>query len=159
MLRLPGGKTFGIPEAVQTVRLLSASVLAYGAAAMFGLPDGYWAMITAVVVTQPVLQATLIAGLDRVLGTLLGALAGLIVILGARHGVSEGAGFCTALVLLALLTAVWPNMRLSCITLIVVVLVPSGDLSFSRPIERVAEILLGTLAAVIASAAVLLKRR
>lgn len=159
MMLIPGGRSFGMPEVVQTVRLLSASALAYGAATMFGLPDRFWAMVTAVVVTQPMLQATLAAGLDRVLGTVLGAVAGLSVIFCARHGLPESVGFCTALVLLAIVTAVWPNMRLSCITLIVVVLVPSNGLSFSRPIDRVLEILLGTLVAVIASAAVLPKRR
>lgn len=152
-LHLPGGKSLGAAQLWHAVRLLSACALAYGGAWLCGLHDRFWAMITAVVVTQPLLQATLAAGRDRVIGTVLGALVGLGVVLAVRHGWPRIPTFCAALVPLALITAVWPNMRLSCITLIVVVLVPADDLSFNRPIERVLEILLGTLASVLTSAA------
>ena len=59
--------------------------------------------------------------------------------------------FWAALVPLAVVTAVWPTMRLSCITLIIAVLVQPGGLSLIRPLDRVLEILLGTVAAVTVS--------
>jgi uncharacterized membrane protein YccC len=118
----------------------------------FGLPDGFWALITAVVVTQPALDATLTAGRDRILGTTIGALAGFVLIEGARFGIAVQPMFWAAMVPLAMLTAAWPNLRLSCVTLIVVVLVPSGGLSLARPFDRVLEILHGTVSAVVVAA-------
>ena len=125
--------------------------LAYAAAAWAGLPDRFWAMVTVVVVTQPALDSTLSAGRDRVLGTLLGALAALGVILAARAGAPLLPMFWVALAPLAVVTAVWPTMRLSCVTLIIAVLVQPGGLSLIRPLDRVLEILLGTGAAVVVS--------
>ncbi len=125
--------------------------LAYAAAAWVGLPDRFWAMVTVVVVTQPALDSTLSAGRDRILGTLLGALAALGVILAARAGAPLLPMFWVALVPLAVVTAVWQTMRLSCITLIIAVLVQPGGLSLIRPLDRVLEILLGTVAAVAVS--------
>ena len=125
--------------------------LAYAAAAWAGLPDRFWAMVTVVVVTQPALDSTLSAGRDRVLGTLLGALAALGIILAARAGAPLLPMFWVALAPLAVVTAVWPTMRLSCVTLIIAVLVQPGGLSLIRPLDRVLEILLGTGAAVVVS--------
>ena len=142
----------GTPALWQTLRILIACLLAYGLAALVGLPDRFWAMVTAIVVMQPALDATLSAGRDRILGTMLGALAGLGVIGAARHGWPLFGMFWVALVPLAILTALWPNLRLGCITLVVVVLVPStGGLSFARPLDRVLEILLGTLVSIVVS--------
>ena len=127
-------------------------MLVYGLAALVGLPDRFWAMVTAIVVMQPALDATLSAGRDRILRTMLGALAGLGVIEAARHGWPLFGMFWVALLPLAILTALWPNLRLGCITLVVVVLVPStGGLSFARPLDRVVEILLGTLVSIVVS--------
>ena len=127
-------------------------VLAAAAAWAAGLPDRFWAMVTAIVVTQPELDSTLSAGRARILGTLLGALTGLLVILAVRAGAPLPVMFWSALVPLAVVTAVWPYLRLSCITLIIAVLVPSpSGLSLTRPIDRVLEILLGTVAAIVVS--------
>jgi len=48
-----------------------------------------------------------------------------------------------------ILTAIKPNLRMSCITLVIVVLVPSGADPFLRPLQRVIEIPLGTAASII----------
>lgn len=133
---------------------MTACALSSLLAWLCGLKEGYWALITAVVVTQPALDDTLTASRNRVLGTLIGAAAGCLVIEAARHGFSTQALFWCALAPLALLTAVRQNLRLSCITLMVVVLIPSSGDPFVRPLDRVYGILLGTLAS-IAVAAVL----
>jgi uncharacterized membrane protein YccC len=116
------------------------------------LPDPFWAPVTAVVVTQPGLPATLSAGRTRIVGTLLGAVVGLCVIGIARLGLPLMPMFWIALVPLAFVTALWANLRVSCAALIVVLLVPPMDVSFERPLDRVLEILLGTLASVLVSA-------
>ena len=43
----------------QTVRILAACVAAYIASRLIGLAEEYWAIVTAVVVTQPGLRETL----------------------------------------------------------------------------------------------------
>ena len=128
----------------QTVRILAACALAYVGARLIGLSEDYWALVTAVVVTQPALPETLAAGRDRALGTLIGALVGLVVIAAGQWGASTFALFWVALVPLAILTAIKPNLRLSCVTLVVVVLVPAPGNPFARPLERVLEISRGS---------------
>ena len=138
----------------QAARLVGACAAAYAFSAASGLPERYWALITAVVVTQPMLSDTLGAGRDRILGTLLGAAVGFLVLFAEQHGAPRLPLFWLALVALALLVAMYPYLRLSAVTLIVVVLVPGSGAIYARPFDRVAEILIGTLAAVAASAAI-----
>ena len=128
--------------------------MSYGAAFIAGLPERYWALITTIVVTQPMLSDTLAAGRDRVVGTLIGAGVGFLVLEASDHGAPALPLFWIALAALAAVIAVFPYLRLCAVTLTVVVLVPGNDKAFVRPLDRVVEILLGTLAAVIASAVV-----
>ncbi len=92
------------------------------------------------------------AGRDRILGTLIGAVVGFAVIEAIAQGAPRMLSFWTALAPLATVTAIWPNLRLSCVTLVIVVLVPNTGTAIERPFDRVVEILLGTLAAVVVSA-------
>ena len=133
----------------QAARLLAACVLAYGGCKLIGLREVYWALVTAVVVTQPARGDTLNASRDRVLGTLIGASAGLAVIAAREHGGPPLLLFWIALAPLAILTAIKPNLRLSCITLIIVVLVPTSGSPFELPFERIVGILLGTVASIL----------
>ena len=84
---------------------------------------------------------------------LIGAVAGLAVIAAGQWGASTFALFWVTLVPLAILTAIKPNLRLSCVTLVIVVLVPAPGNPFARPFERVVEILVGVLASIVVSAA------
>jgi uncharacterized membrane protein YccC len=138
----------------QTLRLLAACALSYLLARLFGLREDYWALITAIVVTQPALGDTLAASRNRVVGTLIGAAAGFAVLEAAQHGLPQFALFWCALVPLALLTAIRQSLRLSGVTLVVVVLIPSQAAPFVRPLDRVFGILLGTLASIAVAAAI-----
>jgi len=135
-----------------SVRILVACGLAYGAAKLIGLREEYWALVTAVVVTQPVLHETLSASRDRVLGTLIGALVGLAVIAAGQWGASTLALFWVAMIPLSILTAIKPSLRMGCVTLIIVVLVPAAGNPFARPFERIVEILVGVLASIVVCA-------
>ncbi len=137
----------------QLFRLIGACALAYGSAALIGLPELYWSLITAIVVTQPEFSGTLTASRDRIVATLIGAAFGFLVLEAAAHGAPKLPSFAAALAALLLLTAIKPNLRMSGVTLIVVVLVPSASEPFVRPFDRVVEILLGTIASLIVSAA------
>jgi uncharacterized membrane protein YccC len=132
----------------QSIRILAACALSYALAKWFHLQEEYWALITAVVVTQPALEDTLAASRNRIIGTLIGAAAGFAVLEAAKHGMSSFVMFWVALVPMAVLTAFKQNLRLSCITLAVVVLIPSSSGPFARPLDRVFGILLGTAASI-----------
>ena len=136
----------------QAVRLFGACVTSYVVALAIGLSEGYWAVITAVVVTQPMLSDTLSAGRDRIVGTLIGAAAGFLVLEAADHGWPTMTLFWGALAALTLLIAMQPYLRLCAVTLVVVVLVPGSGKAFVRPLDRVLEILIGTVAAIAVTA-------
>ncbi|MBY0558711.1 FUSC family protein [Hyphomicrobium sp.] len=62
------------------LRTAVAGGLAYGVADFFALPQGFWAVVTAIVIMgQPRVGASLRAGADRFIGTIVGALAGFLV--------------------------------------------------------------------------------
>ncbi len=146
---------FAPPDAAtcwQALRLFGACVLSYVAAIAIGLPEGFWAVITAVVVTQPMLSDTLSAGRDRIFGTLIGAAAGFLVLEAADHGWPVMPLFWLTLAVLTVLIAMRPYLRLCAVTLVVVVLVPGTGTPFERPFDRVLEILLGTVAAIVVAA-------
>jgi uncharacterized membrane protein YccC len=132
----------------QSVRILAACGLAYGASKLIGLREEYWALVTAVVVTQPGLLETLSASRDRVLGTLIGAFVGLAVIAAGQWGASTLLLFWVAIVPLSILAAIKHSLRMGCVTLIIVVLVPATGNPFARPFERIVEILVGVLASI-----------
>jgi uncharacterized membrane protein YccC len=136
-----------------SLRLLAACALSFGACKLIGLSEVYWALVTAVVVTQPAWDDTLNASRYRILGTLIGALAGLVVIYARQHGGPPLILFWIALTPLAILTAIKPNLRLSCITLIIIVLVPTTGDAYALPFERIIGILLGTVASILVAAA------
>ncbi len=139
---------------LQAARTLGACALATEAAALAGLKEPYWALITAVIVTQPMLDDTISAARTRIVGTLVGAAAGCLVLAGVQHGMPRPVLFWGAMVPLAWLTALRQSLRLSCITLAVVVLIPARGPVFERPLDRVVGILLGAAASVIVAALV-----
>ncbi len=134
---------------LRALRILAACALSEVAAWAFDLQEGYWALITAVVVMQPAFADTLVASRNRVLGTLVGAGMGLIVLGIAAKGRAPLWLFWSALAPLAVLTAAWPSLRMSCVTLIVVVLIPASGAPFLRATDRIFAILLGTLASIL----------
>ena len=101
----------------QAIRIVGACALSYEVADLLGLSEGYWALITAIVVTQADLGSTLRAGRDRILGTIIGALVGAGVIGLVKFALlPPGPLFWAALAALAVLTAIKPSLRLSCVT-------------------------------------------
>jgi uncharacterized membrane protein YccC len=135
----------------QTCRLLAACGLAGGGTALLGVPESYWALITAVTVMQPDLSHTFSAGRDRVIATLIGAAVGFPLIALHERGLPMLPLFAAGLVPLAIVTASWPNLRLAGTTLIVVFLIPATGDPYARPLLRVADILLGVVACLVVS--------
>lgn len=142
---------FGRERRHQAFRLLSACALAGGCAAVMGLPEGYWAVITAIVVMQPELSKTLSAGRDRVVATLVGAAFGMALVALREQGLPTLPLFVAGLIPLAMLTAVVPTLRLACTTLVVVFLIPAEGDVYLRPLFRVADILVGAFSCLVIS--------
>ena len=61
---------------VQALRMTASSLAAFVVAEALGLPQGFWAVITALIVTQSNVGGSLKAALDRFVGSLLGAVYG-----------------------------------------------------------------------------------
>ncbi|WP_438391357.1 FUSC family protein [Caballeronia sp. DA-9] len=143
----PGGA-----EVRRFARTLIGCLLSYGAARLATLPELYWAVITTlIVVTQPSLNQALITGRDQIIGAVIGATLGVLGLLAVVRGAAPLAVFAIGLVPLAALAAWRPTLRLACVTLVIVVLIPATGTGspFERPIDRVLEILIGAGAALV----------
>ncbi|HUD51408.1 FUSC family protein [Parvibaculum sp.] len=127
------------------VRVVVAAFLSFVLAGTLGLPQGYWVVLTAVIVMQNNLGGSLKAATDRLLGTLTGAFAGFVATLAAANGLlQEGLVIALVLAPLAFLSAANPSFKIAPVTAIIVVLSRSGhEPALWLAVERVAEILLG----------------
>ncbi len=139
------------PEIRQAIRILVSVFLSDVVARALHLREPYWALITAVIVTQARISSTLEAGRDQILGTLIGAVAGACAIALALIGLPTLPVFAVLLVPLALLAAFKPNLRLAGVTLVVTFLFPSQGSAFNRPVDRVLAILVGASMSLVVS--------
>ncbi|MBS0428217.1 MAG: FUSC family protein [Proteobacteria bacterium] len=102
---------------------LGAAVgLAWGVSALLRLPEGFWAVMSALIVLRPTAGATLGAGWDRIRGTLAGTLLGLTGV-ALRHLLHGFDGTATTLALVGLLaaaSALLPWLRSAPITALIV---------------------------------------
>lgn len=145
---------FGAPEARRLLRTLMSCAISYIAARLAALPEGYWALITTlVVVTQPSLTQAVDTARDQIIGACIGAMVGVLGIVAMQYGAPPLAVFSVALIPLAAVSAKRPAFRLACVTLVIVVLIPAGPGSpFERPLHRVLEILIGAISAFVVTA-------
>ncbi len=132
-----------------------AAALCWWLALRFGLHDGYWGCISAVIVLQSNVGATVTASRDRLLGTFIGA--------------AFGFGFSLLPIpllfsyILALLVAVVAggllkmsnSLRLACVTITIVMLVHTDGPRWGLAFDRVAEVVMGILVALAVTTLVL----
>ncbi|QYE33810.1 FUSC family protein [Polymorphobacter sp. PAMC 29334] len=71
---------FGVGEALFSVKCFFAAMLAYYLALRIGLTHPYWAVTTSYIVAQPLAGAVLSKALFRVVGTVLGAIAAVVLV-------------------------------------------------------------------------------
>ncbi|MBL8895192.1 MAG: FUSC family protein, partial [Rhizobiales bacterium] len=140
-------------QALRVVIAVAATLLAIN---LFSLPQGYWAVITAVIVVQTNIGGSLKAALDRLWGTLAGAAVGALVAISLPHSspIQIGLVIIVAVVPLAYLAAVNPAFRVAPVTA-VIMLVPTygphtGD-PVATAVDRVFEIALGNVMALAVS--------
>ena len=133
----------------QVVRMTVSLILSGIVAHLIHLEEPVWALITSVIViTQTRLTQTLSTGREQVVGTLIGAAAGMSAIaLEQWYGFSLPMVFWVMLMPLAVIVALRPKMRVAIVTLMVVLLFPSTGAPFSRPLQRIASIMTGVVVA------------
>lgn len=125
-------------------RMTVAAVVADLGTTLFGLPEGYWAVITCLVVVQGTLGATLDAALGRLLATVAGGVAGAAGGWLCVQGVPQALALAALMVPLALLAAYRPRYRLAPITAALVMLaIPGRSEVLAVAGHRIAEIFLG----------------
>ena len=124
------------------LRMTAAAVLSFAAAQLLSVVQVYWAVVTAIVVTQTSLGGSLKAVIDRLVGTIGGAFWGVAVILALPHrGVwMTLLALTVTLVPLALVVAFRPGYRVAPLTAAIVLLGrfgPGGavDAAFDRVVE------------------------
>jgi uncharacterized membrane protein YccC len=141
------------------LRVTIAGTLAYAVTKFFALPQGYWAVITSVVIVQASVGGSLKAAIERFSGTLAGAIYGGLIAALVPHGspLSLALAIVLALFPLALLAAVKPAFRVAPITSLIMLLPPTGQAigPLASAIDRVLEITLGNIVGVVVSLFVL----
>jgi len=146
-------------EGKLALRVTIAAALAYAVTRIFDLPQGYWAVITAVVVVQASVGGSLKAAVERFSGTLAGAVYGGLVAAVMPHGsdLSLGLAIVAAVFPLALLAAVRLAFRVAPITSLIMLLPPTGQAigPLASALDRVMEITLGNVVGVAVSLLVL----
>jgi uncharacterized membrane protein YccC len=148
-----GGMRESWPRLRLAIQTALAACLAYGTAEALGMPQGFWALVTAILVTQANVGASLGLAADRLLGSLLGVLVGggVAFFLAEEHALKY-AGLAATILVLAYFSARRPSMRIASVTAAIVIL---GDPRLGPPISsagyRMAEVLIGTIAAILTS--------
>jgi len=131
------------------VRMTVAGILAYALAEFFALPQGYWSVFTAIIVMQASVGASIKATLDRMVGTVGGAIAGGVVayFTPRDNAILLAVALVVALVPLTFVAALRPNYRIAPLTAVIVLLTP-GALQVGpvvSAVNRILEISLGSV--------------
>ncbi len=142
-----------------SLRVSVAALIAFALAELFGLAQGYWAVLTAVIVIQASVGGSLKAGVDRLIGTLCGAAFGALVALLVPHTdpVPRGLALIAAVAPLALLAAFSSSFRVAPVTAVIVLLGSAAQQGgpLASAAGRVLEIGLGCIVGLGVSLAVL----
>lgn len=132
------------------LRMTVAGLLSFAVAHLFQLAQVYWAVLTAVIVTQSSLGGSLKAMVDRFVSTLAGAGWGAAVTYTLPHAgvTSTGIALAVALIPLSLLVAFRPSYRVAPVTAVIVLLghTAAGGV-VDTALARVFEIGLGSIVA------------
>lgn len=140
-------------ELRQTVRVTIAVAAAYTIYKMLDLQQGYWAVFTVLIVMQGSIGSTLGAAIDRMIGTIGGALFGGIAV--AMHtGTALSLGIIlTAVTALATLVAgIRPQLRIASVTAAILLLTAPPDVQVTSFVtDRIIEITIGGVIAVLAT--------
>lgn len=138
------------PRVRQAIQTTIAACLSYVATDALGMAQGFWAVMTAILVTQANVGASLAFAMQRLGGSLLGVLVGggVAVALADVHEL-RFAGLAVTVLVLAFFAAQRPALRIACVTAAIVIL---GDPSVATPVasavNRMVEVSIGSVIAI-----------
>ncbi len=133
----------------QAARVAIAASLGYFAALFLGLPQGFWAAITAISVTQTSFADVRTSARDQVIGALIGGVIGLLgALLGHGHYWAYMAAVMVGTVL-CWLANLGAAGRISAVTTTIILLVPHTGPFWTVALMRLAEVTLGVLSALL----------
>ena len=132
---------------IHAAKTAVAAALVWWLAVSFGLTDGYWGAISAIIVLQSNFGATITASRDRLLGTLLGAVLGFSFSLFGRLPWNFMAAILVAVILCGL-AGMRSSSRLAGGTISVIMLVRAGS-HWTLALHRVIEVFLGIFVAIL----------
>jgi uncharacterized membrane protein YccC len=139
---------------IHAAKTALAAALCWWLALRFGLHDGYWGSISAIIVLQSNVGATVNASRDRLLGTLIGAALGFSFSLFGPLLLSYVLALLAAVILCGLL-GLRNSSRLAAVTITIVMLVHREGSRWGLALDRVGEVLLGIVVALAVTTLVL----
>lgn len=135
----------------QAVKTAIAGVLALWITDLFHLPQGYWAAISALIVMQSNVGATLTASRTRLAGTAVGAIVGgmFVALFGANM---LGFALAVAIAFLACdLLRLADSQRLATVTVAIIMLISANASAWVIALHRFSEVALGIVVALLVS--------
>jgi uncharacterized membrane protein YccC len=139
---------------IHAAKTALAAGLCWGLARQFGLHDGYWGAISAIIVLQSNVGSTVTASRDRLLGTLIGALLGFSFSLFGALPWNYILAVMAAVVVCGLL-GLRSSSRLAGVTITIVMLVQQTGSRRGLALDRVTEVVLGIVVALAVTTLVL----
>ncbi len=135
----------------QAIKTAIAGVAAMYVTGLFHLPQGYWAAVTALIVMQSNVGATLSASRTRLAGTAVGAVVGgvFMALLGnnlLNFGLAVAVAFFLCFVL-----RMPDSQRLATVTIAIIMLIPQSASAWTVALHRFTEVSLGILIALVVS--------
>lgn len=131
-----------------------AGILSAYAAPFLGLPEGYWAVISAIIVMQSNVGATVTASRDRLAGTAIGALVGGVFVgVFGPHTLVSGVAVTLAILACALLRLP-QSYRLAGVTVVILTLISREGSVWVLAVHRFLEVSLGILVALFVNATI-----
>jgi uncharacterized membrane protein YccC len=150
------------PQLRLAARITLAALLTFVVGHGLGLVQSYWAVLTAVIVSQASVGGSLKAGRERFVGSVGGAVWGVAVTLTLPHADIWGLLLTLTVTLapLAVATALNPSFRLAPVTAVLLLLTPTTQVAgpVTTAVHRVLEIGLGSLIALAVAVLVLPER-
>jgi len=131
---------------IHAAKTALAAALCWWLALRFGWRDGYWGSISAIIVLQSNVGATVTASRDRLIGTLLGAALGFSFSLFGVLPWNFVLAVITAIVLCGLL-GLRNSSRLAGVTIAIIMLVHADGSRWQMAADRVFEVILGIVVA------------
>ncbi len=139
---------------IHAAKTALAAALCWWLALHFGLHDGYWGAISAIIVLQSNFGATVTASRDRILGTLIGAALGFSFSLFGALPWNYILAVLAAVIICGLL-GLHSSSRLAGVTITIIMLVQKPGPRWSLAMERVGEVMLGIVVALAVTTLVL----